>query len=234
MPDNDSFWCPSSVGLIHGYITRAIPRDEQCLADAYAYKRNIAYNIQYLQFLNWTLTETRLHSTVYVLTVKTFIITAISVIESIFWYVIKKDGHQPRVEWEIAHSSISNPFQHAGETCRHETHLMKRLDPPHEADMTLDGMIKKVSSRRLLGVDNQIYAQLKYLRKLRNKVHIHAVQNGRETDWWSFDHRQFKLMKQVLDSVLRSPLFDPQQEHQEIIGFLHVAETPEQLGAEDL
>lgn len=234
MPDNDGFWCPTAVDAIHGYVNRAIPRDDPVLADSYAYKRNIAYNLQYLQFLNWTLTETRLHSTVYALTVKTFIITSISVIESVLWYVIKKNGVQPKREWELVHESVSNPFQHADGSHRHVTQLMRKVEPPQEADMTLDAMIKKVSSRRLLGVDNQIYGQLKYLRKLRNKVHIHAVQNGRESDWWSFDGNQFKLMKRVLDGILRSSLFDPQHEHEYIIGFLHVQETPEQLGADEL
>lgn len=234
MSDNDGFWCPTSVDSIHVFLTRAIPRGESVLTDAYAYKRNIAYNLQYLQFLNWTLTETRLHSTVYVLTVKTFIITGISVIESILWYVIKKNGVQPKQEWELAQESVSNPFQCEEITHRHVTQLMRKLDTPLEPDMTLDAMIKKVSSRRLLGVNNELYGQLKYLRKLRNKVHIHAVQHGRETDWWSFDWKQFKLMKSVLGSVLRSPLFDPLPEHEYIIGFLQVSETADQLGADEL
>ena len=135
MPDNDGFWCPTAVDVIHGYVNRAIPRDDPVLADAYAYKRNIAYNMQYLQFLNWTLTETKLHSTVYALTVKTFIITSISVIESVLWYVIKKNGVQPKREWELVHESVANPFQHADVPHRHVTQLMKKMEPPQEAEM---------------------------------------------------------------------------------------------------
>ena len=61
---------------------------------------------------------------------------------------------------------------------------------------------------------------LNYLKKLRNKVHIHAVQHDHDTDWYSFDSREVKLMKKVLLSVLVSDLFEPEAKHEQIIAYL--------------
>ncbi len=93
----------------------------------------------------------------------------------------------------------------------------------------MESMIKKVESKKLLGIEHQVYRDLNYLRKLRNRVHIHAVQHDRDTDWYSFNDQEVKLSKKVLFSVLSSDFFEPEEKHCTIIQYMKVQEPIDQL-----
>ena len=73
--------------------------------------------------------------------------------------------------------------------------------------MPLLRMIKRVEKKKLLGIDGKIYKNLNYLRKLRNKVHIHGVESRFDTDWNAFGDNEFQQSKNVLLAVLTSAQF---------------------------
>jgi hypothetical protein len=56
-------------------------------------------------------------------------------------------------------------------------------------------------------VRGDLYKEISYIRKLRNKIHIQGIQNSTDTDWWTFDNSELNLMKRVLYGVLTSPVF---------------------------
>lgn len=236
MAQTEGFWCPTSVDTIHMYLRRGIPSEDNVLAHGYAFVRNVAYNLQYLEYLNYSLEETQLHVTVRTLTQKTFVITGMSIIEAILWYVLKKSGEQRKEDWRQIQELETRSFKENEVEYKVVNRLLKRLDQSLDVEMPLDAMIKRVESKKLLGLDPQVYKDLNYLRKLRNRVHIHAVQHDKDTDWWSFNHKEVKLMKSVLEGVLRSELFKPEKQHDELLAYLKVDEPAdvlaEQLGAE--
>lgn len=232
MTQIEGYYCPSAVDIIHAFLRRGIPKDDPTLAHGYAFVRNIAYNLQYLEYLNYVLTKTELHVTVRTLTQKTFVITGMSVIEAILWFVLKKSGLQRSEEWEKVQELETRVFKENNAEYQILNTLFRRLPAPRDVEMPLDAMIKRVEGKKLLGLDVQVYKDLGYLRKLRNRVHIHAVQHDRDTDWWSFNDREVKLMKGVLGSVLRSELFNPTAEHEPLISYLKVEESTEALANE--
>lgn len=226
------FFCPAAVDSVDMFVRRGIPKDDEVLSYSHAYVRNIAYNLQYLEFLSHTLDEEDLHATVRTLSQKTFVITGMSVVEAVLWYVLKKAGQQRREEWEEVQELNTQEFHQDGGVYRLINRICRKLPDPIDAEMPLDAMIKRVESKKLLGIDLQVYKDLNYLRRLRNRVHIHAVQHDKDTDWWNFNDREVKLMKRVLHSVLCSQLFDPLPQHTAMLGYLTVAESIEDLASE--
>ncbi|MGH7180655.1 MAG: hypothetical protein ACREJN_01615 [Nitrospiraceae bacterium] len=228
---DDGFWCPNPIDKIRTFLRRGI-KDDDALAHHQAFVSHIAYNLQYLEFLNNLLTEKKRHITVLTQTMKTFVIIGMSVIEAVLWYVLRKNGMQKTDEREEFKKSSAPPFEDGESEFLVQTTIFKTRDQSIEVEMPLSSMIKKVESKKLLGVDHQVYQNLNYLRKLRNKVHLHAGQHDRDTDWYSFNMREVKLMKKVLLSVLASNLFKPETEHEQIIGYLNVEEPVDQLANE--
>ena len=52
---------------------------------------NLAYNLQYLQFSEKEFSELELSSVIYSMLVKTYVITGVSIIEAIFFLIIRKE-----------------------------------------------------------------------------------------------------------------------------------------------
>ncbi|MFN0299931.1 MAG: hypothetical protein ACKVQU_06215 [Burkholderiales bacterium] len=225
----EGFWSPDPIDHIHAFLGRGISDKGGVLAHTYAFVRNLGYSLQYLQFLDYTLRETPLHFTVHTQTQKSFVITGMSLIEAILWYVLRKNNMHRTEEWEQVQELETRTFKEAEGDYRIINHVQRRLAAPVEAEMPLDAMIKRVESKKLLGLDIQVYKDLNYLRKLRNRVHIHAVQHDKDTDWWSFSEKEVKLMKKVLDSVLRTKLFSPEPQHEPLLAFLAVPEPADKL-----
>lgn len=232
------YYSPHGVDSIHAFLRRGMPMTENPLKYDKAYVRNIAYNLQYLEYLSRAfelhLANTEpLHVTVYALTCKTFVVTGMGVVEAILWYLLKRSDQQARSEWTTV-AETASAFTEKGRQFKVVTTVKRKLDAPEDVEMGLDQMSRRVEKKKLLGVDGQVYKDLNHLRKLRNRVHIHDVQHDKDTDWWSFSSKEVKLMKGVLNSIFRSELFHPEAEHEEFLAYLQVAEAPEKLAAEIL
>ena len=94
------------------------------------------------------------------------------------------------------------------------------MEEPQPVDMTLDAMAKKAESLKLLGKGPEIYKKLSYLRKLRNRVHIHAITSDQDTDWWKINRSEVDTLRLVLYSFLTSSLFKPSKEEKDMFSFL--------------
>ena len=94
------------------------------------------------------------------------------------------------------------------------------MEKPQSVEMTLDVMAKKAERLKLLGDGSEIYKKLLYLRKLRNRVHIHAITSDHDTDWWTINKKEVDTLRLVLYSFLTSSLFKPTNEEKEMFAFL--------------
>lgn len=225
---DNAFWCPNRIDTIRAFLQRGIEEDN-VLAYRQAFVSNIAYHLQYSEFLNYLLTKTKLHTVIKTQIQKTFVVTGMSIIEAILWYVLRKNGIQRTTEWRELRKLSDLRFEDGESKFLVRTTIMKKQDKPIDVETKLDSMIKKIESKKMLGKEHQVYRNLNYLKKLRNRVHIHAVQHDRDTDWYSFSEQEVKLMKAVLLSVLTGYPFKPEPTDESILSYLRVDEPIDQF-----
>jgi len=103
---------------------------------------------------------------------------------------------------------------------RIDCHVYKKLTTKKREEMSFDVMIRKAESKKILGSDHSIYAKLQYLRGLRNKVHLHVIDEPTDTDWNAFQHRHLCAMAQVLHYVFTGPIFRPSQQERGYFDYL--------------
>ncbi len=205
MKNERIFWSVKSVSEYHNFLDQFIVSSTR-FKRSYPLIKNISYNFQYLEFLSKALKE-RIHATIYTEFCKTYVVTGVSIIESLLYYIIKSKGLHKTKSWEIFSKIDSNPKTINGEKIKIETIIYKELDSPIEEDMSLDSMLKKTEAKKLLGEDHEIYKQLNRLRKLRNKIHLHYIEAGLDTDYFNFSDKEYLLIRNVLRKLLLSDFF---------------------------
>ena len=212
-------WLPTRIDTIRSFLGNLIC-DTEDITYAYELKSNLAYNIQYLQYLEYTSRNLKLTSVLWTMTVKNIIVTGIGLVEAVLYYIVRVEGLHKENHWKLLRKVPTNEFDANGDRCKLENHLFIKLDSPLEEEMSLDSMLKKVEKRKLLGSDNQLYSKLNYLRRLRNRVHLHLVEAEVKTDWHAFNNNELALIKEVLLSLLTSERFCEGEEFPEWPSFL--------------
>jgi hypothetical protein len=172
----------------------------------YEITKNLCYSLSYIEYLtdkirneeNFVI-KSQLH--------KTYIITGMSIVECILHYVIKTNNLNNKIEYREISKHKSNSKKLLGEEIKIETIISQKLTIPIEEEMNLDKMIKIAEKHKLLGAEeNQTYARLNRLRKLRNKVHLH-ISDILDHDFNSFTMREALIMKEILKVIIYSNLF---------------------------
>lgn len=216
--DSDGKWLPTSIQKLEAYLGKFI-KAKSGVPNVVGLRKNIAYNLQYLQFQWQVLGEFNLTSVICTQTWKIYIIVGTSIVEALLYYLLTSKGLQKTTEWEQI-GSTSNELNVNGEKHRIENSLLKKLDKPLPQEMTLDVMIKKAEKKKLLGNNHEIYKKLNHLRKLRNRIHIHAIDEDYDTDWFKINSSDVIAIKVVLYSFMTSSLFNPTAQEKEYFEFL--------------
>ncbi len=224
MCEADVYYTPKGVDTYHSYFLDSWQDSHTLLDHPRPYIRNLSYSLQYLEYLNNFLRprgdQGNIHVSVLTHLRKTFIIVGMSVIESILWYAIRRAGAQKTLTWKPFQELTTNSKAIGDDTIRTRVILEKSIAPPEDVEMTLDAMTKKAESKKLLGIGHEIYSKLHHLRNLRNRVHIHAVQHDRDSDWWSITREDWSMMKEALHAILTCDLFHPSATRAEVFDFL--------------
>lgn len=105
-------------------------------------RKNIAYNLQYLEYLTFQLEELELNSMIINSIYKNYIVIDSSIIEAIFYWIIKDNNLCTKKDIELLFTTKANQISHNGDTVIVETNVYKKV-PPYELEMTYDAMIKK-------------------------------------------------------------------------------------------
>lgn len=72
-------WAPTTVEQFLALIKKGILKDmDESLC------KNIIYNLQYLEYIDYQLSELKLHSVITKMLFKSFIVTSVSIVEAIF------------------------------------------------------------------------------------------------------------------------------------------------------
>jgi len=189
-------------------------------ARTYELVKNLSYNTQYLEYLYKTLSK-KLHVTIQTETIKTYILTGMSIIESILYYAIKRNNLNKVIEFEEINRFESNIKKVKNSHIKVETVILKKLLIPIEKEMKLSSMLQITESKKLLGNDLDVYIRLNYLRKLRNKIHLHFFVENLDHDFNNFNQSQYDLMRTSLKVVLFSDMFImPIENRKQIFDFL--------------
>ena len=214
----DGKWYPTSISNLDTYLSKFI-RAGVGVPNVVGLRKNIAYNIQYLQFQSQLLSEFDVTQVILTQTWKMQIIVGTSIIEALLYYLLTSQKLHKTTQWEQI-CSTSNEATIEGNKHKVENVIYRKLEIPLPLDMTLDVMIKRAEKKKLLGKSHEIYKKLNYLRKLRNRVHIHAIDKDTDTDWWTINKNELDIIKGVLYSFFTSSLFKPTVAERQFFQFL--------------
>ena len=215
---SDGKWLPTSVLNLENYLAKFIKSGEG-VPNVSGLRKNIAYNLQYLQFQRQVLQEFNVTQVILTQVWKIHIVVGTGIVEALLYYLLASKGLHKTTEWEQV-ASTSNETKIDGSIHRIENIVYKKLGNPAPQEMNLDFMIKKAEKNKLLGTGQEIYKKLNYLRKLRNRIHIHALNEEYDTDWWKINKNEVDTVRLVLYSFMTSSLFSPTNEEKSLFEFL--------------
>ena len=169
-----------------------------------ALRSNMAYSLQYLEFLELEFKELKPSSVISTMLIKTYVITGMSIIEGLFTNIIKSHGWWKKTNLESIGSIQASEKKFGEEKYIIKTELFKKI-PEKDVRMDLDALIKILDRHReALNVDHLVYPELKRLKKLRNRVHIQMNDSDTDHDYNAFDEHTKKEMGSILYRILTS------------------------------
>lgn len=214
-----SKWYPIYIDNLVGLIGKVVDYG-MGFSNVYALRHNIAYNLQHLEFLDRCIEDIKLTEALTKQIYKNFVVIGCSIIESLLTFLLIRSGNYKETEWELVCKVTGQEQDIDGVRKRIDCHIYKKLDTKKREEMDFDAMLKKAESKKLLGSEHKIYSDLKYLRKLRNKVHLQAIKEPTDTDWNAFEYRHLCAMALVIHSVFTGPIFRPKPQEKKYFEYL--------------
>lgn len=213
-------WYPTSISQLDNLLIKVISSGHG-YTHVYALRRNIAYNLQYIEFLHKTLSDIKLSSVLITQTWKAIILTGCGIMESFLYFLlVKKDAHS-KTEWSLKIIMPGNQKNLDGVQSKLDGYLYTKLSAPKPIQMKFESIIHVAKSKRVLGSNPIIYTKLDNLRKLRNKVHLQAIDNPTDTDWNSFRKEDVIDMDEILYNTFTSTIFYPSTKEKGYFQYLH-------------
>ena len=217
--ESSAAWYPVPIAKLVALLIKAI-YSGRGYRHTYALRRNIAYNLQYIEYLDRTVQDLKLSSVLVTQTWKTFVIVGCGIIESLLHYLLISKGAHTMTEWDLVIIAPGNSKKWGSETRKVDSHVYKKRSNSRLEQMTFDAMLKKSESKRVLGREHSIYPMLKRLRPLRNKVHLQEIGDVTDTDWNAFKWSEACAMAQVIQRVFTSTIFKPSSDEKEYFEYL--------------
>ncbi len=224
----DDRWKPNFVSTYEMNLSQGLLKEMN-----QELRKNIAYSLQYLEYIELQLCELHLHNVIITMLYKTFIITGTSIIEGIFCYLLKSNNLWNQKEWELEEKINTNKFKLGNEMKKIELHIFKQI-PKTNDEMNFDSMIKKVESKKLISIPHGAFPYIKMLRRLRNKVHLQIHESPNDTDWWSFKYSDYCWMKCILYIILTNKRFDLSKQQKSYYSFLKPTEDEIEVLKKDI
>lgn len=144
-------------------------------------RRNLAYNLQFVEYLQQTLKELSLSSVLTTQTYKSYIIFAGGVVESLLYFLNQAKG---------------------------------------ENDKKFKNVIERLKAQSVLGAYADTYADLDWVRQMRNKVHLQELRDDLGTDYLAFNAVEFERMKKILKNLMSAPALCAPPTITELLTFL--------------
>lgn len=209
-------WYPTAINRYRTYI-----KLDYNIEGAKQLKDNIAYNLQYLEYIQKQLDELKLSSVIYVMLYKTYIITGMGIVEGLFSNLLKSKGIWNYSEWKSLSIVKSNKYKANEKYNKIHTEIFEQVEN-YELRMDLDSMIKKIEKKNLIDIEHEHFPTIKRLRELRNRVHLQQAVDKFDTDYHNFSKKEKDEMSIILYKLLTSKEFNTLPHQKDIFEFLNV------------
>ena len=176
------------------------------------YRKNIAYSLQYLEYIELQLKDLYTSSVITTMLYKNFIIVAASIIEIAFYHLAKANGKiKLRYEKQVFRQDVKKPNNIAPnvQVDKYTLYGYELLNSGVEDVTKFEQLISIVRDNKLL-IDTDLSINkdyLKLLRKLRNKIHLTTATSPSETDYNKFFYVDYLRAKFFLFRVLNDSMF---------------------------
>ena len=147
---------------------------------------NVCYNLQYLEFLEKEFAELEVSSVIHVMLLKSYVLTASSIIEGLFGNLIQQRGWTLSSETKKGHHTREKTFA--------------------EEITIIEEQCRKNNS------DASIFSDIDKLRKLRNRIHLQKSENITDHDYNTFDENVKTEAGRLLYIILTSNEFSKNPE----------------------
>lgn len=204
-------WHPSEVSEYEKILESGILKDAKP-----GLLKNICYHLQYLEYITYQLKELKLHNIIELMLYKNCIIVAMSIIEAIFYSVIKINNLYNISNKECIGTFKSNETKINEHKFIVESNLYKIVEPK-EKEMTFDSMIKKIESKKLLNLKHEIFPYIKKYRNSRNRVHLQIATTKGESDYWNYEKKDYYIVRFILYFILTDDIILNEKEKQKSI-----------------
>lgn len=202
-----SRWYPISIELYRYDVSQGILKNLE-----FQYRSNIAYSLQYLEYLELQLKELKLSSVITSMIFKNFIIVAASIVEIVFYHLAKSKGKiKLRYERQIFRQDVKDikNIQIPKSVKRLTLFGYEPLNEGVEDFTRFETLISIVRDNQLL-MDTDLSKNKDYLgilRKLRNKIHLTTAKDYADTDYNSFYYSDYLKAKTFLFLILTDSNF---------------------------
>ena len=208
LDNNDTDWSPIPISTLEVHLDNLICVNKYLINEKiYPLKKNIAYSLQYIEFLIKVRTDIYMTSVLSTQNIKSILVHGATIIEAIFYFLIETNDLANSTDWKKINTLNTREYVLNGGKIKNEVIVFEKSQNPIKTIMTFDQMSKKVETKKLLGGSFKNYSRINALRKLRNKIHIHDSEHNYDTDWNNFNYKELTLICDILYSVLTSELF---------------------------
>ena len=201
--DNKNSWLPTSVEKIKNSFKF------EC---SDVLKKNLAYNIQYLQFLLKNIEEEETTTVLYRMRYKTFIVTCMSIIEAVFIALLDERNLIPIISWkdgEHKYRSIDDNTD--------EVYFKRKKADPRKKIISLDEATNLIEKNNILKDKNDYSSAIRLLRDLRNHLHLNKAQELSNSDYNNFTEASYYLSKLVFLNIMMDDSISVDKEYLEFI-----------------
>lgn len=180
--DHRTRWYPISIDCWDA-VLNCLSYDGKQILPNKDIRRNIAYNLQYLEYLEQTLEELSLSTVLTKQTYKSYIIVAIGVVESLLYFINAVIGGKEKRLFDILNSLKATPFLRTDKQLydalqrfrklRNKVHLYEFHDElttdyasfGHQEFNQMREILYKLVKKRRLGLPKQMLASLEFLNR---------------------------------------------------------------------
>lgn len=151
---------------------------------------------------------------------KAFILIGCSIIEALIHYLLIKNNRFPRNPYELEYIVEGTEQRRGGKFIKIDNHIYKKLSKPTLKEIQFNTKIDIAKNRKILGGNKNLYPRLNFPRKLRNKIHLHLIEDPTDHDWNRFSYDKMCAMAEVIHSIFTSGIFIPSNKEKEYFNYL--------------
>ena len=161
-------------------------------------KKNLAYNIQYLEYLAKNIKEEETTSVLYSIRYKMFIIISMAMLEAVFIALLDERNLIPYEEWKDGthHKKIISED-------RIEVSFNRHRVKPYKKKVKFDEALCLIKKNKILDLNEDSIHIIKELQNLRNHLHLDKAQYPLESDYFKFDSKMFFITKMVFYYIMK-------------------------------